>query len=77
MTHFVSLFASWLTEESWLLRLLERDPYDEDAWTALIAAHIRLRRHGEARHQHAAYARRMAELDLTVAPFAAISDRVP
>lgn len=61
----------------WLLRLLERDPYDEDAWTALIAAHIRMRRHGEARHQHAAYARRMTELDLAVEPFEKLADRLP
>jgi len=61
----------------WLLRLLERDPYDGDAWTALIAAHVRLRRHGEARHQYAAYARRMAELDLAVEPFDALTDRPP
>ena len=49
-------------------RVLERDPYDEDAWVALVAAQGRLRRYGEARRQHALYARRMAELD--VAPVA-------
>lgn len=47
-----------------LRRLLEGDPYDEDAWIALIAAQSRLRRYGEARRQHAIYARRMAELEV-------------
>jgi DNA-binding SARP family transcriptional activator len=61
----------------WLLRLLERDPYDEHAWTALIAAEVRMRHHGEARHQYAAYARRMAELDLAVQPFEGRTDSLP
>lgn len=47
-----------------LRRLLERDPYDEDAWIALVGAQSRLRRYGEARRQHALYARRMAELEV-------------
>lgn len=42
--------------------LLERDPYDEDAWLARIAGQQRLRRYGEARRQYAIYARRMDEL---------------
>ncbi len=61
----------------WLLRLLERDPYDEPAWTAMIAAQVRMRHHGEARHQYAAYARRMAELDLSVQPFEALTEGIP
>jgi DNA-binding SARP family transcriptional activator len=48
-----------------LRRILERDPHDEAAWIALIAALGRLRRYGEARRQHALYARRMAELDVS------------
>jgi DNA-binding SARP family transcriptional activator/ATP/maltotriose-dependent transcriptional regulator MalT len=47
-----------------LSQLLEREPYDEDAWLALIAGQLRLRRHGEARRRYAAYARRMGELDV-------------
>lgn len=61
----------------WLVRLLERDPYDEDAWIALISAHTRLRRHGEAAHHHATYARRMRELDLPAERLEAIADRLP
>ncbi len=49
----------------YLGQLLEREPYDEDAWLALIAGQLRLRRHGEARRRYAAYARRMGELDVT------------
>jgi len=48
----------------YLGQLLEREPYDEDAWLALIAAQIRLRRHGQARRHYAAYARHMGELDV-------------
>jgi cellulose synthase operon protein C len=48
----------------YLGQLLEREPYDEDAWLALIAGQLRLRRHGEARRRYAAYARRMGELDV-------------
>jgi DNA-binding SARP family transcriptional activator len=48
----------------YLGQLLEREPYDEDAWLALIAGQLRLRRHGEARRRYAAYARRMSELDV-------------
>jgi DNA-binding SARP family transcriptional activator len=51
-------------------QLLEREPYDEDAWLALIASQLRLRRHGEARRRYAAYARRMAELDVVPVPLA-------
>jgi len=51
-----------------LRRVLERDPHDEAAWIELIAALGRMRHYGEARRQHALYARRMAELD--VAPVA-------
>ena len=46
----------------YLGQLLEREPYDEDAWLGLIAGQLRLRRHGEARRRYAAYARRMSEL---------------
>jgi ATP/maltotriose-dependent transcriptional regulator MalT/DNA-binding SARP family transcriptional activator len=33
----------------YLGQLIEREPYDEDAWLALIAGQLRLRRHGQAR----------------------------
>ncbi len=49
----------------YLGQLLERDPYDEDAWLGLIAGQLRLRRHGEARRRYATYARRMSELGVT------------
>jgi DNA-binding SARP family transcriptional activator len=49
-------------------QLLEREPYDEDAWLALVAGQLRLRRHGEARRRYAAYARHMAELDVVPVP---------
>ncbi|MGI9009504.1 MAG: BTAD domain-containing putative transcriptional regulator, partial [Streptosporangiaceae bacterium] len=53
----------------YLGQLLEREPYDEDAWLALIAGQQRLRRHGEARRRYAAYARRMGELDVVPVAF--------
>jgi DNA-binding SARP family transcriptional activator len=56
------------TAGQYLGQLLEREPYDEDAWLALIAGQLRLRRHGEARRRYAAYARRMGELDVVPVP---------
>jgi DNA-binding SARP family transcriptional activator len=53
-----------------LRRILERDPHDEAAWIDLIAVLGRMRRYGEARRQHALYARRMAELDVAPMAFA-------
>jgi DNA-binding SARP family transcriptional activator len=61
----------------YLRRLLERDPYDADAWTALLGAQLRLRRYGEARRQHAVYARRMAELAIPPVPLARTADARP
>jgi ATP/maltotriose-dependent transcriptional regulator MalT/DNA-binding SARP family transcriptional activator len=60
-----------------LRRLLERDPYDEDAWIALVGAQSRLRRYGEARRQHAVYARRMAELGVAPVSLAQTMDIRP
>lgn len=60
-----------------LSRLLERDPYDEDAWIALIAAQQRLHRHGEARRRYAAYARRMAGLGIVPVALADMAGRRP
>jgi DNA-binding SARP family transcriptional activator len=60
-----------------LRRLLERDPYDADAWGALMGAQLRLRRYGEARRQHALYARRMAELGLPAMPLASTLEARP
>ncbi|MBS1888751.1 MAG: winged helix-turn-helix domain-containing protein [Actinobacteria bacterium] len=57
-----------------LQRVLERDPYDAEAWIALIAAQGRLRRYGEARRRHAIYARRMAELEITPVPLSKALD---
>ncbi|HEY3734003.1 MAG TPA: BTAD domain-containing putative transcriptional regulator [Streptosporangiaceae bacterium] len=61
----------------YLGQLLERDPYDEDAWLALIAGQLRLRRHGEARRRYAAYARRMGELGVVPVALANAASRRP
>jgi DNA-binding SARP family transcriptional activator len=61
----------------YLGQLLERDRYDEDAWLALIAGQLRLRRHGEARRRYAAYARRMGELDVVPVALANAASRRP
>lgn len=61
----------------YLRRLLERDPYDGDAWTALVGAQLRMRRYGEARRQHALYARRMAELGIPPTPLSSTVDTRP
>ena len=61
----------------YLGQLLERDPYDEDAWLALIVGQLRLRRHGEARRRYAAYARCMRELEIVPVALADAVGRRP
>jgi DNA-binding SARP family transcriptional activator len=61
----------------YLGQLLEREPYDEDAWLSLIAGQRRLRRHGEARRHYATYARRMSELDVVPIALADAADWRP
>ncbi|MGH2378753.1 MAG: AfsR/SARP family transcriptional regulator, partial [Candidatus Limnocylindria bacterium] len=56
-----------------LLRVLERDPYDERAHRGLVAALQAEGRHGEARRAHAAYTSRMAEIGAKASAFPAPS----
>ncbi len=51
------------------LRLLERDPYDEEAHIGLVVALARGGRHGEARRRYRLYTERMAEIGVESAPF--------
>lgn len=53
----------------WFLRLLERDPYDEDAHLRLVSAFEQTGRHGEARRRFRLYVDRMAEIAVEAAPF--------
>jgi DNA-binding SARP family transcriptional activator len=52
-----------------LLRVLERDPYDEEAHLALAAAYADAGRHGEARRAFRAYRSRMDEIGVEPASF--------
>jgi DNA-binding SARP family transcriptional activator len=51
------------------LRLLERDPYDEEAHISLVVALAKAGRHGEARRRYRLYSERMAEIGVESAPF--------
>lgn len=55
----------------YLLRVLERDPYDEPANLALVGSLAAAGRHGEARRFYRAYGGRMLEIGIEPAPFAA------
>jgi DNA-binding SARP family transcriptional activator len=55
----------------YLLRLLERDPYDERAHLDLVAALSAAGRHGEARRFYGAYSARMEQIGVEPAPFPA------
>jgi ATP/maltotriose-dependent transcriptional regulator MalT/DNA-binding SARP family transcriptional activator len=55
----------------YLLRLLERDPYDEGAHLALVSALSAARSHGEARRAYRSYVARMEEIDVEPALFPA------
>jgi DNA-binding SARP family transcriptional activator len=51
------------------LRILDVDPYDEDAHLGLIRSLLYQRRHGEARRAYRQYTAKMLELDLEPASF--------
>jgi len=53
----------------YLLRILERDPFDERAHLDLVALLARDGRHGEARRRYRLYCRRMDEIDVEAAPY--------
>jgi DNA-binding SARP family transcriptional activator len=53
----------------YLLRVLERDPYDEPAHLALVGSLATAGRHGEARRFYRVYGGRMRELGIESAPF--------
>jgi DNA-binding SARP family transcriptional activator len=55
----------------YLLRVLERDPHDEQAHLRLVSSLLRAGRHGDARQRYRAYVERMRELELEPAPFPA------
>jgi LuxR family maltose regulon positive regulatory protein len=54
-----------------LLRVLERDSYDEEAHLALVSALVDAGRHGEARRAFRAYRGRMGEVGVEPASFPA------
>ncbi|MFN2389360.1 MAG: tetratricopeptide repeat protein [Actinomycetota bacterium] len=51
------------------LRLLEHDPYDEQAHISLMTALLNARRHGEARRRYRLYSALMDEIGVEAAPF--------
>ncbi len=53
------------------LRILDTDPWNEEANLRLVSALERAGRHGEARRCYRTYTSRMGELDLLAAPFPA------
>jgi DNA-binding SARP family transcriptional activator/Tfp pilus assembly protein PilF len=55
--------------QRYLLRVLERDVYDEDAHLELVSTLVAARRHGEARRAYRIYWTRMEEIDVEPAPF--------
>ena len=52
----------------YLLRVLQRDPHDEEAHLGLVSALSRAGRHGEARRSYGFYVTRMEELGVEPAP---------
>jgi ATP/maltotriose-dependent transcriptional regulator MalT/DNA-binding SARP family transcriptional activator len=59
----------------YLLRILERDAYDERAHLGLVSALAGSGRHGEARRAYRAYAARMGELGIEALPFTEAAGR--
>jgi DNA-binding SARP family transcriptional activator len=60
-----------------LLRVLDRDGYDEPAHLEVCRTLLRAGRHGEARRRHRLYEERMAELDLPAVGFASLAATPP
>jgi DNA-binding SARP family transcriptional activator len=59
------------------LRILDHDPYDEDAHLGLVDVLAVAGRHGEARRRYGVYTARMEELDLEAASYPAVRGRPP
>ena len=55
----------------YLLRLIERDPFDEQAHLDLVRLLGASGRHGEARRRYRLYCRRMEEIEVEAAPYPA------
>ncbi|MEV5965761.1 tetratricopeptide repeat protein [Kribbella sp. NPDC051952] len=60
----------------YLLRILQRDQYDERAHLGLVAAFQASGAHGEARRAYRTYVQRMAELEVEPAPYPAVPARL-
>ncbi|MFI5709194.1 tetratricopeptide repeat protein [Kribbella sp. NPDC051620] len=60
----------------YLLRILQRDQYDERAHLGLVGAFQASGAHGEARRAYRTYIQRMAELEVEPAPYPALPARV-
>jgi len=60
----------------YLLRILQRDQYDERAHLGLVAAYQASGAHGEARRAYRTYVQRMGELEVEPAPYPAVPARL-
>lgn len=58
-----------------LLRVLEREPYDEQAHLDLVTSLTSVGRHGDARRRYQQYASKMRDLDIEPQPFPAAGGR--
>ena len=59
----------------YLLRILERDPYDEPAHLELVNLLAAQGRHGEARRRYRLYARQLEQIGVEAAPYPATAPR--
>jgi ATP/maltotriose-dependent transcriptional regulator MalT/DNA-binding SARP family transcriptional activator len=60
----------------YLLRILERDAFDEQAYLELIGTLSTAGRHGEARRWYGVYSRQMEEIGIESAPFPVLLQKV-
>jgi DNA-binding SARP family transcriptional activator len=59
----------------YLLRILERDPYDERAHLELVNLLAAQGRHGEARRRYRLYARLLEQIGVEAAPYPVTAPR--
>ena len=60
----------------YLLRILERDAFDEQAYLELVGTLTAAGRHGEARRWYGVYSRQMGEIGIESAPFPAPLEKI-
>jgi DNA-binding SARP family transcriptional activator len=72
LAEFAAAAGDDAAQARYLLRLVERDPFDEGAHLDLVRLLASTGRHGEARRRYRLYCRRMEEIEVEAAPYPSV-----